>query len=95
MNAKAITTAGDLHHFVKAFEIVPRADGHTFFLGEANVIATLLFHASQDFILRAANVHDDGARRLDVVLRKTESDDSSCREPKSGHFGLPGVWFDF
>jgi hypothetical protein len=53
MNAKPVPPASEEHHFMEGVDVVPRADGHAFFLGKTDVVAGLLFHSSEDFLLIA------------------------------------------
>ena len=69
MYTEFITSACDGHHFMEGGDVIPCADGHAFFLGEANVIAALWFHAREDNIFAIFNINDYSAWGLDVVRR--------------------------
>ena len=72
MNAEAVASARDLDHLIKSIQIIPGADRHTFLFGKTNVIAAFLFHTGENFLFAAAQVNEDGTRRLDVMLGKDE-----------------------
>src|SRR5690242_1078451 len=69
MDSKSIALTCDEHHFMKRFYIVPAADRHAFFLGQADVITSLLFHSCKDFFFGIFYINNDSMRRLDIMRR--------------------------
>src|SRR5919108_2833590 len=84
MNPKSIAFTSEEHHLVKGFDIIPGADGHALFLCKAYVVAGLLFHSCKYFFLASFYVNNDGARRLDVLRRRTKF------QVPSSKFHIPG-----
>src|SRR5512147_385623 len=89
MDAKSITATGKEHHPMKSFDITPGADGHTFFLGEADVIARLLFHPAKDFFFAPSNANDNSTRRLDVMRGGFK-----FQVPGVRSLVIPSIWFN-
>src|SRR5688572_11144529 len=84
MDSEFIAASCQEHHLMKGFDIIPGADGHALFLCKAYVVAGFLFHSCKYFFLASFYVNDDGARRLDVLRRRTKF------QVRSSKFHIPG-----
>src|SRR6187401_2436978 len=73
MNAKTIAVACDQHHFVKGVNVIPGADTYAFLFRKPDVIASLLFHAPQNFFFTLSYIQDNGTRRLDIMRAHSHS----------------------